>query len=198
MTKKINTKPNNPAKPQAKRTNPKILPALSLIFSILACHQYLTNKLIESALLVTATIYTEHRATKAQKPDQNQTINRLKDLLIFTGITLNPNIPTNIGFITLTTIILLPHIAKHIQALSKNRIKPPISRTHIYTILIASTLAEILIKGVLTYSLIIITALTIYSFAHTLTDALKTKKPHNHQNTKKRPNCESLSVSSKA
>jgi len=170
MPKKINTKQH------IKRISPKILPALSLIFSILACHQYLTNKLIESALLVTASLYTEHRATKAQKPGQNQTTNRLKDLLIFTGITLNPNIPTNLGFITLTTIVLLPHITTRIQTLSKNNITPPISRTRTYAILIASTLAEILIKGALTYSLIIITALTTYSFARTLTSALKTKK----------------------
>lgn len=184
ITQKINTKPNNPAKPQAKRINPKILPALSLIFSILACHQYLTNKLIESALLTTAVIYTEHRATKAQQKHTDNTINRLKDIIIFTGITLNPSIPTNIGFITLTSIVLLPHIATRIQILSKNKITPPIKRTHIYTILIASTLAEILIKSALAYTLIIITALTIYSFAHTLTNALKTKKTPAQQKPK--------------
>ena len=131
----------------------------------------MTDRLIESALLLTAILYTEHRAAKSQKP--NQTLNRLKDLLIFTGITLNPGIPTDVGSITLTAIVLLPHTTARIQALSKNNITPPLlSRTHTYTILIASTLAELLVKGALTYSLII-----IYSFAHTLTKALKAKKP---------------------
>lgn len=190
MSAKTNTKPNNSTNPITKKINPKILLALAFIFSILASHNYLNNKMLASAISTIATCYTTHLATQSKEKQKKinphiiRTTNRLKDIIIFTGITLNPHIPTNIALITLASIALFPHLTEHIQSLSKNNIIPPISRTHTYTILIASTLAEILTKNILGYALIIISALTIYSFTHTLTNALKTKnvnrqnKPH--------------------
>ncbi len=171
-------------KPLAKKTSPKILLAFSLLFSMHACHLYATNEIYLAAAAVTLSSYFALLAAQPQKKHQKnpqgthltRTADRIRDIFIFTGITLNQQIPTILGFITLTAVVLLPHIADQAQTLAKTKTIPKISRGDIAIILITSTIAAPYIKGALTYALIIITALTIYSFAQTLTNALKTKK----------------------
>ena len=175
-------------KPLAKKTSPKILLAFSLLFSMHACHFYATNETYLAAAAVTLSSYFALLA--AQPPEKHQkspgthltrTADRIRDIFIFTGITLNQHIPMILGFITLTVVVLLPHIAAHAQTLAKTKISPKICRGDIAIILITSTIAAPDIKGALICALIIITALTIYSFAQTLKHILKTRRKHTTQ-----------------
>ncbi len=175
-------------KPLAKKTSPKILLAFSLLFSMHACHFYATNEIYLAAAAVTLSSYFALLAAQTSKKHQKtpsthltRTADRIRDIFIFTGITLNQQIPMILGFITLTVVVLLPHIAAHAQTLAKTKTIPKISRGDIAIILITSTIAVPYIKGVLACALIIITTLIIYSFAQTLKHILKTRRKHTTQ-----------------
>lgn len=172
-------------KPLAKKTNPKILLAFSLLFSMHACHFYATNETHLAAAAVTLSSYFTLLAAQTSKKHQKtpsthltRTADRIRDIFIFTGITLNQQTPMILGFITLTAVVLLPHIAAHAQTLAKTKTIPKISRGDIAIILITSTIATLYITSALACALIIITALTIYSFAQTLANALKNHANH--------------------
>ncbi len=175
-------------KPLAKKTSPKILLAFSLLFSMHACYFYATNETYLAAAAVTLSSYFALLAGETSKKHQKNlnthlicTADRIRDTFIFTGITLNQQIPMILGFITLASVVLLPHIAAHAQTLAKTRITSPISRGDIAIILITSTIAAPHIKSALICALIIITALTIYSFTQTLKHILKTRRKHTTQ-----------------
>ena len=168
-------------KPLAKKTNPKILLAFSLLFSMHACYFYAANETHLAAAAVTLSSYFALLAAQTKKnPDTHliRTVDRIRDTFIFTGITLNQQTPTILGFITLASVVLLPHIAVHAQTLAKTKISPKISRGDIAIILITSTIAAPYIRSALICALITITALTIYSFAQTLANTLKNHRNH--------------------
>ncbi|MFH1126761.1 MAG: hypothetical protein ABIG84_08170 [archaeon] len=154
-----------------KKIPPELSLSLSILFSMLSGYLYLIDNMIAAALTLSLSSYFATHAKdntagqqKPIRPQSKQVTDRIRDAFIFTGITLNPNIPLNIGLITMAAVIFVPHLISLRQTLSKQKIDPKISRADIDMILITSTMIATFIRPALCYSLLLITALCIGSF----------------------------------
>ncbi|MCD6367670.1 MAG: CDP-alcohol phosphatidyltransferase family protein, partial [Candidatus Aenigmarchaeota archaeon] len=111
--------------------DPNIMTVLSLIMASISGYLFYKNWIpIASVFLILNGFFDILDGEISRKFNRktklgdllDHTIDRISDVAIFLGISLNPNIPLILGFITLVTILLVSYMGTQFQAISSKRL----------------------------------------------------------------------------
>ena len=117
-------------KPFVKKVNPNNISFLAFMFAVLAGICFYQGYFILGAVLVLLNGYFDivdgaiakrYGATK-YGDFLDHSLDRLSDVAIFIGITMNPIMPDAIGYMTIIMILLVSYLGTEAQALMKKRI----------------------------------------------------------------------------
>ncbi len=160
-------------KPFLKKINPNYVSTIGLFLSIPVAYLIFEEFYLFAAFFLILHSYCDildgaiaEKYKKTKKGDFiDHSFDRFSDVIIFLGVTLNPDINIIIGFLTIITILLVSYLGTQAQALTKKRLYSGFGRADRFLFLfIFLIISEFWF--ILNYGVLLILILSLISFVY--------------------------------
>jgi phosphatidylglycerophosphate synthase len=174
LNKKLPELRANIMKPFVFKTNPNYITVLALLVAFAAGYAFWKNMLLPAAALVLLNGFLDVLDGEIAKQFKRETkfgdfldhvFDRIADVAILLGVTLNPNVPDLYGFGAIILVLLVSYLGTEAQALTKHRLYAAwLGRADRLLVLAIAPIVAIWFNQALYWAVLLILALSAVSF----------------------------------
>jgi phosphatidylglycerophosphate synthase len=174
LNKKLPELRANIMKPFVFKTNPNYITVLALLVAFAAGYLLWKNMLLPAALLILVNGFLDMLDGEIAKQFKRETkfgdfldhvFDRVADVAILLGLTLNPNVPDLYGFGAIILVLLVSYLGTEAQALTSHRLYVGwLGRADRLLVLAIASIAAIWFNQALYGAVLLILALSAVSF----------------------------------